>query len=84
MDVLLACLSLGECPQWAMDDLEATEPKLLATAARLIVAHGSPEQRRRLVEHCGPATAFQGFADSGIDDHNLLRFVREAGHADAD
>jgi hypothetical protein len=84
MDVLLACLSLGECPQWAMDDLEATEPKLLATAARLIVAHGSPEQRRRLVEHCGPATAFRAFADSGIDDHNLLRWVREAGHADAD
>jgi hypothetical protein len=84
MDVLLACSSLGECPQWAMHDLEATEPKLLATAARLIVAHGSPEQRRRLVEHCGPATAFQTFADSGIDDHNLLRFVREAGHADAD
>jgi hypothetical protein len=83
MDVLLACLSLGECPQWALDDLRATEPKLLATAARLIVAHGSAEQRRRLVEHCGPATAFQAFADSGIDDHNLLRWVREAEHADA-
>jgi hypothetical protein len=83
MDVLLACLSLGECPPWATDDLEATEPKLLATAARLIVAHGSPEQRRRLGEHCGAATAFQAFADSGIDDHNLLRWVREAGHAEA-
>jgi len=84
MDVLLACLSLGECPPWVTDDLEATEPKLLATAARLIVAHGSPEQRRRLGEHCGAATAFQAFADSGIDDHNLLRWVREAGHAEAD
>ena len=84
MDALLAFLSLGECPQWALDDLHATEPKLLATAARLIVAHGSAEQRRRLVEHCGPATAFQAFADSGIDDHNLLRWVREAEHADAD
>ena len=84
MDVLLAFLSLGECPSWAVEDLRATEPKLLATATRLIVAHGSAEQRRRLVEHCGPATAFQAFADSGIDDHNLLRWVREAEHADAD
>jgi hypothetical protein len=84
MDVLLAFLSLGECPQWALDDLHATEPKLLATAARLIVAHGSAEQRRRLVEHCGRDTAFGAFADSGIDDHNLLRWVREAEHAKAD
>lgn len=84
MDVLLAYLSLGECPAWAVEDLDATEPKLLATAARLIVAHGSAEQRRRLVEHCGRDTAFGAFADSGIDDHNLLRWVREAEHAKAD
>jgi hypothetical protein len=84
MDVLLACLSLEECPAWAVEDLDATEPKLLATAARLIVAHGSAAQRRRLVEHCGHSTEFQAFADSGIDDHNLLRWVREAEHADKD
>ncbi|MFM8633219.1 MAG: HEAT repeat domain-containing protein [Planctomycetia bacterium] len=82
MDVLLACSSLGECPAWAEEDLLASEPKLLATAARLIARHGSAEQRRRLVAHCGTGTAFAAFAGSGIDDHQLLKFVQEAAHAD--
>ncbi|MFM8707099.1 MAG: hypothetical protein ACKOHK_03155, partial [Planctomycetia bacterium] len=84
MDVLLAYASLGECPAWAEEDLLASEPKLLATAARLIARHGSAEQRRRLVAHCGEGTAFEVFDGSGIDDHQLSKFVQEAGHADGD
>lgn len=48
MDVLLAFLDLGEVPEFAFDDLRAAEPKLVATAARLIAGHGDAAARERM------------------------------------
>lgn len=72
MDVLLALMSLQEVPNLAFEDLLSTEPKLVATAARLIVEHGTPSQREQLKKFFARSPLWKEFRDSGIDDHNLL------------
>ncbi len=72
MDALLAMRSLDEAPAWAWDDLASTEPKLLATAVRLIAEFGTPADRAKLKEHFRGNPLWQEFRDSGIDDQNIL------------
>ncbi len=76
MDVLLAFLDLGEVPEAAFGDLKSSEPKLVATAARLIAAHGDTAAKERMRRLFRQAPLWREFRDSGIDDHNILRTVR--------
>lgn len=75
MDALLAFLELGEVPELALDDLASTEPKLVATAARLIRTHGDEPARSRLHRFIAGAPLWREFADSGLDDHNILEWA---------
>lgn len=79
MDVLLALMSLGEVPNLVFDDLRSTEPKLVATATRLIVEHGNAAQRERLKKFFARSPLWKEFRDSGIDDHNLLKLAGMEG-----
>ena len=79
MDVLLGFMSLGEVPGFAFDDLRSTEPKLVATAARLIVEHGDAASRERLQKFFARSPLWKEFRDSGIDDHNLLEMAGMEG-----
>lgn len=83
MDVLLAFLDLGEIPAFAFQDLAATEPKLVATAAELIAAHGDPFARERLQQFFRRTPLWLEFKDSGLDDHNLLHAAGLESHAAA-
>jgi hypothetical protein len=73
MNVLLAFRELGEAPEIAFEDLRAAEPKLIATAAHLIVQHGDAEAKRRLRDFFDKAPLWKEFLDSGIDDSRILR-----------
>jgi hypothetical protein len=75
MDVLLAFLDLGEVPEIAFHDLKSPEPKLVATAARLIADHGDAAARARMKAIFRQSPLWREFRDSGIDDHNILRLV---------
>ena len=75
MDVLLAFIDLEEAPPAAFEDLNATEPKLIATAARLIRDHGSVQQKQRMKKKFLEAPLWKQFTESGIDDHNILRYA---------
>jgi len=75
MDVLLAFLDVGEVPEFAFDDLHAAEPKLVATAARLIATHGGAAACERMRKVFKQAPLWREFRESGIDDHNILRTV---------
>lgn len=77
MDVLLAFTELGEVPVVAFDDLSSTEPKLVATAARLIRTYGSAEQQQRMVKFFKRSPLWELFRNSGIDDHNILKYSGE-------
>jgi hypothetical protein len=79
MDVLLAFMSLREVPDFIFEDLRSTEPKLVATAARLIVEHGDAASRERLKKFFARSPLWQEFRDSGIDDHNLLEMAGMEG-----
>lgn len=80
MDVLLAWHSLRECPDQALADLRSSEPKLLATAVRLIVDYGTRQQRAEMLLLVDQRPLWQAFRESGIDDHNLLEMIEEARH----
>jgi hypothetical protein len=75
MDVLLAFLDVGEVPEAAFADLKSPEPKLVATAARLIANHGDATARERMRKLFRQAPLWREFRDSGIDDHTILRTV---------
>jgi hypothetical protein len=75
MDVLLAFIDLGEVPEVAFDDLNSPEPRLIATAAHLIAAHGDGAAKARLKAYFAAAPTWSLFRDSGIDDYNILRIV---------
>jgi hypothetical protein len=75
MDVLLAFTDLGEFPDAAFDDLESTEPRLMATAAHLIATHGDTAAKARLKKLFAAAPLWGAFRDSGIDDYNILQIV---------
>jgi hypothetical protein len=75
MDVLLAFLDLGEVPTAAFEDLESTEPRLVATAAHLIATHGDAQALVRLKKFFAASPLWHAFRDSGIDDYNILRTV---------
>jgi hypothetical protein len=75
MDVLLAFLDLGEVPAEAFEDLESTEPRLVATAAHLIATRGGAPDRARLKKFFAASPLWRSFRDSGIDDYNILRTV---------
>jgi hypothetical protein len=79
MDVLLAFMSLREVPNFAFEDLGSTEPKLVATAARLINEHGDADSRDRLKKFFARSPLWREFRDSGIDDHNLLEMAGMEG-----
>jgi hypothetical protein len=83
MDVLLAFDELGEAPPWAWEDLDSTEPKLVATAARLIAAHGTADDRRQLEQHFRRTPLWLEFRVSGLDDHNILETVGLEQHDDS-
>src|SRR5262249_38819420 len=65
MDVLLAFLDLGEAPDVASDDLDSIEPRLVATAARLIAAHGSAAAKGRLRKRFAASPLWREFRGSG-------------------
>lgn len=77
MDVLLAWLSVRKCPEYVLQNLESDEPKLIATAVRLVLDHGSQTQQAVLRAYFARSKIWQQFRDSGIDDHNLLRMLEE-------
>jgi hypothetical protein len=74
MDVLLAFTELREVPTIAFDGLAASEPKHVATAARLIRSYGSIEQQRRMMNLFKRSPLWELFRNSGIDDHNILKY----------
>ncbi len=78
MDVLLAFTELGEVPAIALESLAASEPKIVATAARLIRVHGSDDQQRRMMTFFKRSPLWELFRSSGIDDHNILKFSEVA------
>jgi hypothetical protein len=75
MDVLLAFMELGQVPDGAMTDLRAEEPKLIATAARLIHEHGTPAQQEQMQQQFRAAPLWLEFRNSGADDHLILTQV---------
>jgi hypothetical protein len=75
MDVLLAFLDLGEVPAEVFEDLESTEPRLVATAAHLVATKGDSGARARLKKFFAASPLWRTFRDSGIDDYNILRTV---------
>jgi len=79
MDVLLAFHDLGTVPDFAFKDLAAGEPKLVATAARLIATHGSAADKDLMRTLFQQAPLWRAFQESGIDDHNILRLVGVSG-----
>jgi hypothetical protein len=72
MDVLLAFRELGEVPPGVWDDLNSIEPKLVATAEQLIITHGDAAAKKRLRSFFRRSPLWLEFADSGLDDHNIL------------
>ena len=80
MDALLAFLDLGEVPDVAFADLDSIEPRLVATAAQLIAAHGDTAAKDRLKKKFAGEPLWDVFRHSGVDDYNILRTVREAGN----
>lgn len=75
MDVLLAYLELGRVPDEAFEDLSADEPKLVATAARLIADYGTAEQKEKMQAKFRHEPLWQVFRSSGADDHKILSAV---------
>lgn len=75
MDVLLVFLELGRVPQEAFADLDADEPKLVATAARLIDEFGTAEQKEQMQTKFRSEPLWQAFRRSGADDHKILSAV---------
>jgi hypothetical protein len=78
MDVLLAFTELGEVPVIASESLSASEPKTVATAARLIRTHGSDDLQRRMMNFFKRSPLWELFRNSGIDDHNILKYSEAA------
>lgn len=75
MDVLLAFFDLAEVPEAAFEDLQSTEPRLVATAAHLIAKHGDRAAKDRMKKFFEASPLWQAFRDSGIDDYNILATV---------
>lgn len=71
MDILLAYMDLGKCPEFAFEDLENTQPKLAATAAVLIRECGSTEQKNRLKD-LQSGYFWQEFPHTKLDEYNII------------
>jgi hypothetical protein len=80
MDVLLAFLDLGEAPEVAFGDLESIEPRLVATAAQVIAAHGDAAAKERLRLRFATSPLWSEFRGSGVDDYNILRIAGWKGY----
>jgi hypothetical protein len=59
-------------PAGVWDDLNSIEPKLVATAEQLIVAHGDAAAKERLRSFFRRSPLWLEFNGSGLDVHNIL------------
>jgi hypothetical protein len=82
LEALLAYHAAGQAPAQAAVELAGTEPKIVATAVRLIALYGSEEQRLALREFYLQRPIYQQFALNGVDDHRILEFAGLATHAE--